>query len=170
MASYCSKCGSEIAEGTRFCPACGFDTMGQNVDNSGGYNQSNNQNYNQEKGSSGTLTVIAVFGIIWGIGAILVGIVLFAGASILSDFGLGEYTGLIAAGGVIFIVSAIMAFITAALIFSKKSFNIAWMCCLIGSVLALIGTIYLSIFALIPGIIGIIFFALMHKEKRFFTS
>jgi len=170
MASYCSKCGNEVADGTRFCPACGFDTTGQSVDNSGGSSQSNNQNYNQEKGSSGILTATAVLGIIWGLLAIFIGIVLVIGASLLEEFGFGEFSGMFVIAGVIYILSAIMGFVCAALIFSRKNFYGAWITCLVGSVLALVGGYYLGLLGIIAGIIGIVFFALMYNQKKFFAA
>jgi len=75
MASYCSKCGRGLEDGTRFCPSCGNDTMGQgnnNDQNGNNYQNNNTQRVIQMRDKSSGLAAVLSF--LWaGLGQIYVG-------------------------------------------------------------------------------------------------
>ena len=166
MASYCSKCGSEIAEGTRFCPACGFDTMGQGAGGSGGYNQNNNQQYNnqQSQGLGGTLTLIVVLGLIWAILSIISGLYcLFWGAAVEAYFGYG-LGGIVIVLGILSLLSGLFAILSCVYIIKLEKFSQARTYCLVGSIIAIFTG------GIIAGVIGIVFFIIMKDQKSRFKS
>jgi uncharacterized membrane protein len=46
--TFCSKCGTQVADGVKFCPSCGNNVAGTGDTQPAGYTQVNNQaNYNQ---------------------------------------------------------------------------------------------------------------------------
>ncbi|MDR3282238.1 MAG: zinc ribbon domain-containing protein [Candidatus Methanoplasma sp.] len=160
---YCSKCGKEVTDGSAFCPSCGGPVadagtapLNQN------YNQNYNQSYQAPTGGGlssdlgGTLTIIMVLGFIWGILALLTG-VFFASTSTYFLFAGGIVIGGIA------ILSGLLALISAYFIYKRENFQLAFIACIIGSILALpIG--------IIAGIIGLVFAFLLNNEKGRFHS
>ncbi|MCL2032542.1 MAG: zinc ribbon domain-containing protein [Methanomassiliicoccaceae archaeon] len=155
MASYCSNCGKDVVEGTRYCPACGFDTMSQGSGsgyNSGGYNQNNNQNQSM----GGSLTIIFVLGCIWAIVAILAGISNMAVGGLLISGAINF------AVGIALIMSGIFALLCCMNIHKKEGHQQACTYCLIGSILALVTIIF--------GIIGIILYFVLKNERSYFRS
>jgi predicted RNA-binding Zn-ribbon protein involved in translation (DUF1610 family) len=165
MASYCSKCGKELDEGVRFCPSCGFDTMGQSTsNNNSSYNQNYNaQNNNQSQGMGGTLTVIFVLGIIWGILSVISGILLVMGGgafAFLFEFGAGLFIII----GILSFLSGLFAILCCINIYKLEKFDQARTFCLIGSIIAFVTG------GIIAGIIGIIFYFIMRDQKSRFKS
>ena len=169
MASYCSKCGKDIEEGTRYCPTCGHDTMGQESSyNSGGYNQSNNQS------ASGIYSAVYACGIVWAILALIVFIFYLAVgvfAASLGDisFGVGTLVGAILIGlGLIYLVSAIFAILCVTNVRNPAKSKNASIFCLIGSILAIVAGVMVlgivGILSIIAGIIGIILFIMLRTE------
>jgi uncharacterized membrane protein len=45
--AFCSKCGTQVAEGVKFCPSCGNNVAGTSDTQQAGYTQANNQTNNQ---------------------------------------------------------------------------------------------------------------------------
>jgi len=161
MSSYCSKCGKELDEGTRFCSTCGFDTMSQGSGNN--YSSSHNQNTgpqynsNQDQSMGGTLTLIFVLGIIWALISGLTGIFCLIGGSAIY-----YYDGsILMVVGLLFILSALFAFLSCINIYKLENHQQASIFCLIGSILAIPALV---------GIIGVIFYFVMQKEKSRFKS
>jgi len=161
MSSYCSKCGKELGEGTRFCPTCGFDTMGQGS----GSNYSSNHNQNtgpqcnisQDQSMGGTLTLIFVLGVIWALIAGVTGLV-----SLIGGGALYYYDGaILMVVGLLFILSALFAFLCCMNIYKLENHQQASIFCLIGSILAIPALV---------GVIGVIFYFVMQKEKSRFKS
>ncbi|MDR3205820.1 MAG: zinc ribbon domain-containing protein [Candidatus Methanoplasma sp.] len=161
---YCSKCGNEVSDGSAFCPTCGGPVVGGSASN-----QNYNQNYNQQSQQpagfynnnnsgelGGTLTIIMVLGFIWGILSLLAGVVLIGGSVYILFAGGAVF-------GVISILSGFLALISAYFIHKRENFQLAFITCIIGSILALpVG--------LIAGIIGLVFAFLLNNEKGRFHS
>lgn len=167
MASYCSKCGRQLDDGTRYCSGCGFDTMSQGNSNNqgGGYDQNYNQN-NQKPhsdfstgGMGGTLTIIFVLGVVWAIAAIISAILMIAFAGLFPFF-IGPLSII---GGIIYIVSGLFAVLSCICIYKLEDHKNACTYCLIGSIFALLGSI-------LGGIIGLVFYFLLKKEGYRFKS
>ena len=111
----------------------------------------------------GTLTIIFVLGIIWGIWSIIAGIIFILGGGFLAF--------LIPAGGVIYIVIGILSFLTGLFailscmrIHKRENYEQARLYCLIGSIIALVTG------GLIIGVIGLIFWFLLKDQKNRFKS
>ena len=168
MASYCSKCGKSLDDGTRYCPVCGSDTMSQGGDSyNGGYSQSNSPQHNNSlsQGMGGTLTIIFILGIIWGIISIILGFACFAGASIIVTMIGGEVAAAIGyVVGIISIVGGIIALLSCMKIYKFEDHNGACSLCLIGSIIALFTG------GIIVGVVGIVFYLLLKKEGNRFHS
>jgi len=162
MSSFCSNCGKELDEGTRYCPSCGSDNMSQ-----GSSNNRNNYTYNAgpSQGLGGTLTLILVLGIIWAVYSIISGITLIAGGGLFAGL-LGGFGGGAAfvAFGVIYLIGGLLAILSCMYIYGLKEHDKACLYCLIGSIIAL------ATGAILGGIIGILFYFLLKKEKNRFTS
>lgn len=45
--AFCSKCGTQVADGVKFCPSCGNNVAGTSDTQQAGYTQTNNQANNQ---------------------------------------------------------------------------------------------------------------------------
>ena len=161
--AYCSKCGKEIDYGTAFCPNCGASTSSSPGD------QSNNQqgwinNYGPNSGPQqstqglgGTLTIILVLGILWAMASMIAGIGLIGLGT-----GFAFIEGTVA--GAIYLLGGICALLSCIFIYKQENHNLAFILCLIGSIIAL----YTGV--IIIGIIGIVFAFLLNKEKYKFKS
>jgi hypothetical protein len=170
MASFCAQCGKEIAEGTRYCPVCGFDTQSQGA---GGYNNSNynpNAGYQQtnvKQGSSGTLKTIAALGIVWALISLLIGIYFFI---LSTEYYWVYYLGfrmtdtILIILGLVCVIEALLVFVSCIYIFKLQKYSLASTLCLITAILAL----FLG--GIIIGVLGIVFWTLLTKEKQRFTS
>ena len=182
--TFCSKCGKELADGTRYCPMCGFDTQAQGSSNN---NQAPNnyQNYQQpnynysqppHKNRSTVGTIVLVCGIIWAILGLILGLVIIvigAFADSLNDLvggGIENTVALIFIDGIMFIVSAVLAIVACVYVSRPDKQTTVAVLCLIGSILAIIGGFILGsligILAIIAGVIGIILFILVLVESR----
>ncbi|MCL2317611.1 MAG: zinc ribbon domain-containing protein [Methanomassiliicoccaceae archaeon] len=157
MASYCNKCGRQIEDETRFCPSCGNDTMSE-----GSSNQSSNQNKNTTQGMGGTVTLIFILGILWGILLLISGIILlgFGGYIALFDF-LGGAFVLV---GILCLVNGIIALICCVNLYKLEKHKRACTLLLIGSILSFFTG------GIIAGIVGVIFYFLLKKEDYRFKS
>ena len=178
---FCPMCGKELGDEARFCPMCGFDTSGPATgDRYGGAGyQNNDPRYgdNQNKSMGGTLTIIFVLGIIWVIGQIVGAFILAATFSYLEEMGLfdtgvysiygifslEEYRAYLIISTIFGILSAICALICCGYIYKLENHKRACTLCLVGSIFALCGGGW-------AGIIGIVFYFLMKKEKGKFSS
>jgi len=157
MSSYCSKCGKELGEGTRFCPMCGFDTMGQGSGNNYNQNTGPQHNSNQSPGMGGTLSIIFVCGALWAIFALLVGIAFMpVGAAIY--YVAGTIAIIV---GILLFLSALFTVLCCVKLYRLENFQQASTYCLIGSILAI---------PFLVGILGVIFYFLMQKERSRFKS
>jgi len=162
--SYCSKCGKELGDGTRFCPMCGFDTMSQGSGNNSGNNYNQNAgpqyNSNQSRDMGGTLTIIMVLGILWAIGTIGVAIVCFLGEGYLFYF----TGGLLFVAGILSLLCGLFTLLSCINIYKLENHQQACTYCLIGSIIALV------VGGIIIGVVGIVFYFLMKNEKNRFSS
>ena len=106
----------------------------------------------------GTLTIIFVLGILWAIIALISGIAMMALGGLLFFEGVAAIVV-----GIIYIVSGIFAILSCINIYKLENHKTACTYCLIGSILALIGSI-------LGGIIGLVFYFLLKKENYRFKS
>jgi len=167
MAFYCSNCGKELEDGTRYCSTCGFDTMAQGSGNKSSSASSVNDTLNNSFGGidgasggmGGTLTIIFVLGLIWVLISALYGIYCLTVGGVFFFFG-GPFLIVI---GVLSFVSAICAIICCLNIYKLEKFQQTSTLLLIGSILALITSI-------LGGILGIVFYFLLKNEKHRFRS
>ena len=159
--TYCSKCGKEVESGASYCSYCGAAMTGQTerhdgwIDNYGPNSPNNSGASYAPAGLGNMLTNIYRLGILWAIVAILLGIFYIDGVNII--FG----ADLIMTIGVMSIISGIFALLTSVLIIIRKGYIVAFILCLVGSILAII---------FIVGIIGLFFAYQITKEKDRFTS
>jgi hypothetical protein len=102
---FCSKCGKEILEDTRFCPNCGHDTKAPGRETS-------------RQRPSG-ITILAVLQGLGGLGALLLGVLMVIVAGLLGTIELpaevpAYFTGVIAAViGLVLIFIGIISFVVA---------------------------------------------------------
>jgi predicted RNA-binding Zn-ribbon protein involved in translation (DUF1610 family) len=167
MASFCASCGKEISGGTRYCPVCGHDSMGSGNKS----NNSGNRNQNTSQGLGGTLTLILVLGVIWALFCILGGILTMVSGGfyemLIEDYfsitisGLAELMFII---GLITLIGGICCLVSCVRIFQLEKHDQATALCAVSSVIALFTG------GLIVGIIGLIFWYLLKKEKHRFSS
>jgi len=138
----------------------GSGSSGSTSGQSSGYSSSQNTGGGGTTGRmGGTLTIIFVLGILWGIGALVAGIYFAAVGGAFFFF-----TGpLVVAVGVILILSGLCAFITCMRIYKLEKHSEACTFLLIGSILALISSI-------LGGIVGIVFYFLLKNERGRFSS
>lgn len=161
--SYCNNCGTMVEGSDAYCKNCGTTTFRNgNGFRPDPYQTDRNNNYrpsNDHKdsgGLGGTLTVIMVMGILWGVASILLGALFMIGFSFM--YLIGPLVGwLCLTGGVLAIVSCIF-------ICKLEKYQIAFACCLIGSIIALITG------GIVIGIVGIIFAVLLNTKKYKFRS
>lgn len=97
-----------------------------------------------------------VLGFIWGAFSILAGLLFYAGTTVLYLAG--------PVAGTIFLVGGILAIISCVCISKLENFQTAFICCLLGSLIAL----YTGGVAI--GIVGLLFTLLLNNEKHRFRS
>jgi hypothetical protein len=169
MASFCAQCGKEIADGTRYCPVCGFDSM-SNTGNRGVNNQKTNS-----QGMGGALLIIVILGILWAIASLIAGVLYLIGGSLLASI-TGFVGGAIVGSifvivGIIFLVTGILTTISCVWIIKLEKHQQACNLCLASSVIVLVaGFLILPLGAIFVGIIGIVFWYLIKKEQSRFKS
>ena len=111
----------------------------------------------------GTLTIIFVLGIIWGILSIIAGIFCVMGGALFgSIFPLGGAAYVVI--GIICFIGGLLAILCCMNIYKREKYEQARLFLLIGSLIALITG------GIIAGIIGIIFWFLMKDQKNRFKS
>lgn len=161
---YCSNCGKETDSSSSFCSSCGASLSSS----SGNNNYNNNQNNNQQSGGTqyippglgGTLTIILILGILWAIGSLLAGLYFAAFGGSFLFYGAGIILGI----GILCILGGVLALVSCMFIYKLENHKMAFMTCLIGSIIALVTG------GIIIGIIGIVFAFLLNKEQYRFKS
>lgn len=130
----------------------------QNFENRHNNQQSYQNGHNcTGHGLGGTLTIILVLGLLWAIGSLMLGIFILA-FGIPFFYLAGVMAGAVCLGGSAF------AFISCVNIYMQKNHQLALVCCILGSVIAIFTG------GIIAGVVGIIFAFLLSKEKYRFTS
>ena len=158
--SYCSKCGAQLIESDSFCVRCGAKIEELS---------SSAPAYVQPVSSkrSTVLWIIIVLGLIWTVIAILTSIEAFFETEAIAEmvdpgpFDIQFIKSMVIALGVMFLISGIMSLITAVLAFVRKFHTAALVCCIFGSILAVISLV---------GIIGLILAYFLYKAKNEFIS
>jgi magnesium-transporting ATPase (P-type) len=167
--AFCPTCGAHLGESNTFCAKCGAG-----IDDESTTTSPKMQNSTSQRSTIMWVIIIlaaiwAVFAIIWGIWAIISAQAQIDGAltsdilDTLNQFDIDPQTLVTAvqAIGAVFLISGIMAAMTAVLVLLRKQHTIALILCIIGSILALIALV---------GIIGLIMAYYLNKSKGEFIS
>ena len=164
------KCGSAIHESDTFCPSCGVSVSESAF-------QGGNNNAPVEKPKD-YLKIVSILSGIWGVIALLMGILFLATSGILADMvrenpeifegiidisDLNQLENVLKMIGVIYMISGVLSLVTSFLSAKKKMFFITLLSCIAASIILIVFGEYL-------GIVGLIIVVLIYLSRFAFED